>query len=367
MAKILKTLSVRVRDKHAKLLRQMALECNQVWNLANEMSHEAWHVPVPEVGFIQGVWLSAFEIQKLTAGIQQQRNFLIGSASVQEVIAVHGKSRRQFKTSKLRWRVSQGKRRSLGWVPFKARAAQWVNGQVKFAGHFFKVWDSYGLSQYPFRAGSFSEDARGHWYFNVTVEVEAQPTAGTGAIGIDLGLKETATCSDGTRLERKARYRELEQQLGIAQRARKKSRIKALHAQIRNRRKDDNHQFTTALVKKHGAIFVGNVSSAKLAKTWMAKSIHDAGWHQLKTYLRYKSKAHGVWFEEIDEAYTTQACSCCGSISPSSPKGRAGLGIREWTCCACGTTHERDINAAMNILALGHERLAGGITVSLGR
>ena len=67
-------------------------------------------------------------------------------------------------------------------------------------------------------------------------------------------------------------------------------------------------------------------------------------------------------FEEVNEAYTTQTCSCCGSRC-SSPKGRAGLGIREWTCLQCGTLHDRDVNAAKNILALGHERLGGGITV----
>jgi len=63
---------------------------------------------------------------------------------------------------------------------------------------------------------------------------------------------------------------------------------------------------------------------------------------------------------EVPERNTTQTCSSCGIISASSPKGRAGLGIREWMC-ECGVTHDRDINAAKNILALGLERLAGGI------
>ncbi|MDO9170059.1 MAG: transposase, partial [Methylobacter sp.] len=66
---------------------------------------------------------------------------------------------------------------------------------------------------------------------------------------------------------------------------------------------------------------------------------------------------------EVNESYTTQACSCCDCISASSPKGRAGLRIRAWTCAECGTTHDRDINAAKNILALGHKRLAVGIPV----
>ena len=357
---VLKTLSGRVRDKHVPLLRRMAFEVNQVWNLANQLSYEAWHVPVPEVGWVQGWWRSAFDIQKELAGINRQRGWLIGSATVQEVIAVHGKTRSQFKTSKLRWRSSGGKRRALGWIPFKARAAQWQNGQMKFAGQHFKVWDSYGLAQYGFRAGSFAEDARGRWYFNIVVEVPVQPSTGTTAVGVDLGLKEAAVCSDGEKLEAIKPYRALEQKLGLAQRAGKKNRVRAIHAKIRNRRKEAHHKFSTALVQRAGAIFVGNVSSTALVKEKRtAKSVLDAGWFQLKTQLKAKALARSVVFLELDEAYTTPTCSCCGVIPRSSPKGRTGLGIREWTCDACGAIHDRDINAARNILALGHQRLAG--------
>jgi len=162
---MLKTLSVRVKDRHAAALDRMAVEVNQVWNLANEMSYEAWHVPVPGVGWIQGEWLSAFAIQKATAGINKTRGWMIGSATIQEVIAVHAKARNQFKTSKLRWRVSRGAKRSLGWIPFKARAARFEGGKLRFAGQSFGVWDSYGLEAHTFRAGSFALDARGRWYF----------------------------------------------------------------------------------------------------------------------------------------------------------------------------------------------------------
>lgn len=79
------------------------------------------------------------------------------------MIAVHGKARKQFKGPKLRWRISGGARRSLGWIPFKVGFTKWQNGQVKFAGKLFKVWDSYGLNAYKFRADSFSEDSRGRW------------------------------------------------------------------------------------------------------------------------------------------------------------------------------------------------------------
>lgn len=87
----------------------------------------------------------------------------------------------------------------------------------------------------------------------------------------------------------------------------------------------------------------------------------------LKTQLEYKSIATQGVFIEVNEKYTTQVCSCCGCISHNSPKGMGDLGIREWFCTECGTTHDRDINAAKNILALGHKRLAVGITASLGQ
>ncbi|MCQ9422532.1 transposase [Pseudomonas sp. LJDD11] len=74
-----------------------------------------------------------------------------------------------------------------------------------------------------------------------------------------------------------------------------------------------------------------------------------------------RSRERGRRRRLLGACYTTQTCSCCGSISTSSPKGRAGLQIREWTCVCCGTAHDRDVNAARNILAAGHRRLAVGI------
>ena len=107
---------------------------------------------------------------------------------------------------------------------------------------------------------------------------------------------------------------------------------------------------------------MGDVSSQKLVKTKMAKSTLDAGWSMLKTMLEYKSQQAGVVFEVVNESYTTQTCSCCGNIPASSPKGRAGLRIREWTCSDCGAAHNRDTNAARNILAAGLRRLEEGIS-----
>jgi putative transposase len=225
------------------------------------------------------------------------------------------------------------------------------------------VSDSFGLNQYTLSSGSFSQDARGRWYANICVEVDVVQSIGATSIGIDLGLKDFATMSDGTKIDAQRIYRGAEATLAVAQRARKKSRVKAIHAKIANRRKDFQHKLSTDLVSRNGAIFVGNVNASGLAKTTMAKSVLDAGWTSFRTMLSYKSMAAGVVFEEINEAYSTQTCSRCGTLPNSRPKGIAGLGIREWTCSECGTHHDRDVNAAKNILARGHARLAVGIPV----
>jgi IS605 OrfB family transposase len=361
MKPIIKTLSVRVRDKHASILNRMAFDVNQVWNAANADSAEFSWVGIPEVGYIN-CGTSAFDLMKDLKGIRKERGMIIDSTAFQEIIAVHGKARKQFKKNKLNWRCSGGAKKALGWIPFKSGAAKWVNGQVRYAGFYFKVWDSYGLSKFAFRSGCFSQDSRGRWYFNIVIQIKTVARqADGGQVGIDLGLKTTATCSNGECLARQDCYRNLELKLGKAQRAKDKKRVKAIHAKIKNTRKDAIHKFTNKIVKENSLIIVGNVSSQKLAKTKMAKSVLDAGWFMLKTQLEYKSIATQALFIEVNENYTTQTCSCCGCISSNSPKGRAGLRIREWTCAECGTTHDRDINAAKNILALGHKRLAVGI------
>ena len=351
-----KTLRLRIKDKHARVLSAMAREVNQVWNFCNETSRRA----IRE----RHQWLSGYDLQKLTNGYSKCDGIHIGSPTVQQVCEDYAKARKQFKKAKLRWRVSnpQSSKYSLGWIPFKARALQYKAGQIAFAGQKFSLWDSYGLADYELRAGSFSEDSRGRWYLNVVVKVQAKGSSATASVGIDLGLKEVAVASNGQRIEGRF-YRKLEADLGIAQRAHKKRRVKSIHAKIANQRKDALHKFSTALVRENAAIFVGDVASSKLVKTKMAKSTLDAGWASLKTMLEYKSHQAGIVFEVVNESYTTQSCSCCGAIPASSPKGRAGLGIREWVCSDCGAVHDRDVNAAKNILAAGHRRLAEGIPV----
>ena len=355
----MKTLKFRLKDKHAKLLIQLASEVNLVWNYVNDLCFK--HLQRT------GKFFSAFDVAKYTAGASKA-GLNLHSQTIQAISEELITRRKQFKKAKLNWRVSnpQSPKKSLGWIPFKASGIKYQHGQVKYAGQWFSFWDSYGLDQYKgtVKTGCFVEDSRGRWYVCLVVDApkaESKKVASTSAIGIDLGLKDFATLSNGRKIKAQRTYRKLESKLATAQRAKQKQRVKAIHAKIKNTRRDFHHKLSTALVKDHAAIFVGNVNAKGLAQTKLAKSVLDAGWTAFRTMLKYKCQQAGVWFEEVNEAYTTQTCSCCGSRQ-DSPKGRTGLGIREWGCVNCGTVHDRDKNSALNILALRHKRLAVGIT-----
>ena len=349
----MKTLKLRIKDKHSKVLNQLASEVNFVWNYVNDLCLK--HLQRT------GKFFSAFDIAKYTTGASKALN--LHSQSIQAITEELVLRRKQFKKAKLKWRVLNPKsaKKSLGWIPFKKTAIKYQHGQVKYGNQWFSLWDSYGLNKYNVKTGAFVQDSRNRWYACLVVDnATTLESKGIESIGIDLGLKDLATLSNGNKIQAQRTYRTYEQKLGITQRARNKKRVKAIHAKIKQIRNNHLHQESTKLVKNYAAIFVGNVNAKGLAKTKLAKSVLDAGWTMFRTLLKYKCENAGVWFEEVNESYTTQTCSCCGSRQ-NSPKGRAGLGIREWTCVQCGTLHDRDINAAKNILALGHERLAEGI------
>jgi putative transposase len=346
----LKTLKLRVKDKHASLLRTMAREVNTVFNFVNETSLRA----IRE----KHKFMSGYDLQKYTKGFSQCEGVQINASTVETICSEYAAKRRQYKKSRLNWRVSNRRsaKYSLGWVPFRTGTVSYKAGQIRYAGHLFSLWDSYGLSDFELRCGSFSEDSRGRWYFNVAVKDVHAKSPGTSTVGIDLGLKAAVMASDGQSFEGRL-YRASEAKLVAAQRANKKRLVKTVMAKIKNQRKDGLHKFSTKLVQENGAIFVGDVSAAKMIKTKRAKSTHDAGWSMFKTMLEYKCHRAGVVFEVVPENYTTQTCNACGVIA--GPKGRAGLNKRVWQC-ECGVVHDRDVNAALNIRAMGLNRLAEG-------
>ncbi len=338
---------VRVKDRHAAWLAERAREVNTIWNYCNELQMRVFER--------ERKFLTGFDFWPYLKGCTRGETALkLPVQTVQETAEQFARSRRQHRKVRLRWRKSRGAQRSLGWLPFKVRTIKYEHGQIYYAGKWLSVWDSYGLGNFDLRAGSLSEDARGRWYLNVTVNVakqELSPAIEDDAIGVDLGLKSLAVLSDARSVDAQQFYRDLEPSLAIAQRAGKKRRVNAIHAKISNRRKDHLHKLSTGLVRNHSAIFVGDVNAQALARTGMAKSVLDAGWSAFRTMLQYKCDDAGRWFSQVDEKFSTQECSACHAHA--GPKGRKGLEVRTWTCPVCTTVHDRDVNAALNIKARG--------------
>jgi IS605 OrfB family transposase len=343
------TIRLRLRDKHAAELNRQARAVNFVWNYLNETARKAWQR--------DRRWLSNGNLQKLTAGSSKELG--IHAHTICRVCKQFSVSRNRAKRAGLRWRG----RNSLGWVPFNAGHVSFDGAGFSFRGERYQPMHlrTELRAGAKIGAGSFGQDGSGHWFINVPVQLDCADAAPSGAVGIDLGLKDLAALSSGEKILAPRFYRASEKALATAQRARKPSkRVRAIHAKIANRRKDFLHKASAQIAKEFGIIVVGDVAPNKLAQTTLAKSIYDAGWSDFRHKLSYKAIRHGGRCVEVSERFTTQTCSTCGKLPSSRPTGIAGLGIREWTCSDCGAVHDRDVNAARNILRAGLCTLAEG-------
>src|SRR4029077_16117341 len=360
------TYKYRLKGKRScRQLRRMAWAANQVWNycVATQRTvQRAW-------GFgLSPGWPSQYDLQKLTRGTSQDLH--LHAQTIQSVCEQFSKSRDLHKKCP-RFRRSGGPRRSLGWVPFQKQSRQVAPSSVTYLGHTYRF---FGARQRPLpettRGGCFVEDSRGRWWICLHVEVaDESPRDPGGPVGIDLGLKSLATLSTGEKMEAPRTYRLYEDKLIVAQRANKADRVCALHDKILNVRWQYLHKLSTRIVREHGSVYVGDVSSSQLGRTRMAKSVYDASWSTFRGMLRYKASRHGVKYAEVDEFRSTQVCSSCGDLPPTRPRGIADLGMREWVCSNCATSHDRDVNAARNILATGlsAQPLAEGSRAAHGR
>ena len=342
-----KTLSYRIKDSKRSLrsaLLKMAGSVNFVWNFCNETQ---------QIAVKRGHrWPTNYDLNSLTAGSSKELG--ISSTTIQAVSLEYVTRRKAFKKPRLHWRSSK---KSLGWIPFNNISLQ-INQEISeatYCGLTFGYFNSRPIEGVV-KTGSICCDSRGRWYLNLTCELPdfcgpVEPKE----IGVDLGLKDVVTASNGLKIKATKYFKQYENKLAQAQRAGKKKLTRAIHAKIKNRRKDFNHKLSTDLAREFTSFIVGDVSATSLKDSGNQKSIHDVSWFQLKTFLKYKALARGSSYREVSEAYSTQRCAECGCIPKSSPKGKRDLNVREWVCSECGSVNDRDINAAKNILRFGHE------------
>lgn len=213
-----------------------------------------------------------------------------------------------------------------------------------------------------------SQDAAGRWFVSLLVEDTIEPTPAAGAVGVDAGLNSLLALSTGEKVTNpkfekrdraalaKAQRNLARKEKGSANRAKARLKVARVYARIADRRRDHLHKLTTRLVRENQTIVVEDLTIRNMVKNHsLARAISDAAWRQFRSMLEYKADWHGRQLIAVDRWFpSSKLCSTCGALAAKMP-----LHVREWTC-PCGTTHDRDVNAARNILAEGLSVIACG-------
>jgi putative transposase len=314
--------------------------------------------------------------KRLTAAKDTPERAWLGEVSavvLQQALADLNKAYRNFFDS------LTGKRKGAKVAPPRFRSRKDPGQSIRFTANApFKVLDSGKLrlpkiGDVPVRwsrplpapptSVTVIQDAAGRYFASFVVEAGAQPLPETDAeCGIDLGLTHFAVLDDGTKISAPKFLRRAEKKLKRARRDlsrkqkggsnRNKARVKLAraHAHVADARRDFHHKLSTEVIRENQAVTVEDLAVKGLARTRLAKSVHDAGWSAFAAMLEYKAELHGREFRKIGRFEpTSQMCSACGVKDGAKP-----LAVREWECGACGTVHDRDVNAARNIRKLGH-------------
>ncbi|MEV7213924.1 RNA-guided endonuclease TnpB family protein [Kitasatospora cineracea] len=202
------------------------------------------------------------------------------------------------------------------------------------------------------------KDSAGRYFASFVVETEPEILPEVEpVVGLDLGLGHFAVLSDGTKIDSPRFLRRAEKKLRKAQRDlsrkekgsrnREKARreVARAHARVADARREFHHQLSTRLIRDNQAVAVETLSVKGLARTRMAKSVHDAGWSTFVAMLEYKAVRYGRRFVRVGRFEpTSQVCSHCGVKDGPKP-----LEVRAWTCGGCGAVLDRDVNAAVNV------------------
>jgi IS605 OrfB family transposase len=299
-------------------------------------------------------------LREVSAVVLQQALADANAAYRNFFASVTGK-RKGLKVAPPRFRSLKDPRQAIRFTK-NARFAVLGNGRLRLpkVGDVVVRW-SRDLPAQP-SSVTVVRDVSGRFFASFVVETSPRPLPETNAeCGIDLGLTYFAVLDGGTKViaprflhrgEKKLRTAQREwsrKQKGSRNREVARVKVARAHAKIADARRDFHHKLSTAIIRENQAVYVEDLAVKGLARSRLDKSVHDAGWAAFTAMLEYKAALYGREFRRVGRFEpTSQVCSVCGVKDGPKP-----LHIRQWTCEQCGTVHDRDVNAAKNIAALG--------------
>ncbi len=322
-----------------------------------------WGLRKIELNARDRIYFSRLEFRNLLAG--HSKKLGIPGLTIQGILdRVWLSWNRCFKKLGRRPRL-KGIHNKLRSIPFPHPLKPPENNRVYLPGLGRVRFYRQALPEGPIKRGLIVRRASG-WYLQVTLETKHTfPVRETEeAVGIDPGFKHLVTLSTGERFDCNGETGRLEKRLAQAQRGRDWRLVSRLQERIANKRKDRNHKLSREIVESYGFIAIPKDNLKGMARKGPAnperrtarrkrfgKSVARASINQLFRLIKYKGDNHGRRWVEVDPKYTTLTCSNCGALS--GPTGLSGLAVRSWKCSECGVGHERDVNAALNILRIG--------------
>ena len=334
----------------------------KVYNLALAVRTEAW-MRQERVSYIQtSAMLTAWKKTEELAYLNE-----VSSVPLQQALRHLQTAFTNFFGKRARYPRFKSRKKSRKSAEYTTSAFRFRDGKLtlaKMAEPLDIVWSR------PLPEGAqpstvtVSQDAAGRWYVSLLVEdptVQPLPAAGT-AVGVDVGLGHLLTLSTGEKVanprhERRDRARLARAQRKLARTAggdgtnRRKARQKVakVYARIADRRRDHLHKLTTRLVRENQTIVIEDLTVRNMVKnSRLARAISDAAWADFRSMLEYKAHWYGREVIAVDRWFpSSKLCSACGTLRDKLP-----LNVRTWTC-DCGTTHDRDVNAANSLLAAG--------------
>ena len=348
-------------DQQRELLNRTFGCVRYVYNRALAERHRGWFQDQQRISYVDTAkMLTSWKQEPESAWLQEVSNVALQQAlrHLQGAYVAFWEKRAKYPRFK-------SKRKSKAFSSFANNAFSYRDGQITLAKT-DEALDIVWSRPLPEGAApstvTVSRDSAGRWHISILVEdqVETLPPA-TSQVGVDAGITALVTLSTGEKITNpkheksdreklaKAQRRLAKKAKGSANRAKARLTVAKVYGRIADRRRDHLHKLSTRIIRENQTVVIEDLAVGNMVKNHsLARAIHDAAWSELRRRLEYKADWYGRTVIAVDRFYpSSRTCSACGRITSSMP-----LNVRSWTC-PCGAVHDRDVNAAINILAAG--------------